>query len=203
MGAAYAGLGALTSPAQSAAVKRQVEREGRAGLKREAAGGPRPVHHRDGHGQRRQASPGRSSAPRWSTTAQAMDADAREPRARRVHPTVPGFYFFGLALAEAYHSVMIGVSTWGSRRARCGATSTAARSSAARSTTSSAGRSSSTTGSTYRRLGHVHLAGAAARRGEPARGPGGTPVNGDSLVYPRVISGAIVGDRPDRTRAAA
>jgi hypothetical protein len=30
----------------------------------------------------------------------------------RVNAKVPGFYFFGLALAEGYHSVMLGLSTW-------------------------------------------------------------------------------------------
>ncbi len=127
MGAAYAGLGALTSPEQSDEVKRQVDEKAEAGLKRK-----RPVNLdqfitvMDTANADKIAGPKQRAA--WSRKRRALDADAREHRARRASTRkVPGFYFFGLALAEAYHSVMIGVSTWDDADARCGATRTAAR----------------------------------------------------------------------------
>jgi hypothetical protein len=56
--------------------------------------------------QRAAWSPGRK---RWTPSLESI------VRAR-VNPTVPGIYFFGLALAQAYHSVLIGVSTWDEAR---------------------------------------------------------------------------------------
>ena len=201
MGAAYAGLGALTSPEQSAEVKRQVAEKAEAGLTRKRPVEPRPVHHRDGHGERRQDR--RSQAAR-RLEQEAQGAGRRRWRAssaRASTPTVPGFYFFGLALAEAYHSVLIGVSTWDKPRACCGATSTAARSSRARSTTFARGEAEG-----YqigvRRLGHVPVAGAAARRGEPARAPEEASRERRVARLPARDQRRDRRDRPDRSEAA-
>jgi hypothetical protein len=114
MGAAYAGLGALTSPAQSAEVQRQVERKAK---KVEAKTGVNidqfitvmntaNANNIAGPKQRAVWSPGRK---RWTPTLESI------VRAR-VHPDVPGFYVFGIAAAQAFHSVMIGVSTWDAAR---------------------------------------------------------------------------------------
>ena len=82
MGAAYAGLGALTSPEQSDEVKRQVAEKAEAGLDAQAPGEPRPVHHGDGHRQRGQDRRPQA-ARRWSRRQRALDADARDASCAR------------------------------------------------------------------------------------------------------------------------
>ena len=111
MGAAYAGLGALTAPAQSAEVERQVAEKAKKGLKRK-----RPVNldqfitimdtaHADNIAGPKQRAGWNRRRKRWAPTLESIVRG-------HVNPNVPAFYFFGLALAEAYHSVLIGVSTW-------------------------------------------------------------------------------------------
>lgn len=115
MGAAYSGLGALTSPAQSDEVKRKVAEKAEAGLARK-----RPVNldqfitvmdtaHADKLAGPKQRAAWSSKHRRWAPTLETIVRS-------RVNAKVPGFYFFGLALAEGYHSVMIGVSTWDNPR---------------------------------------------------------------------------------------
>ena len=111
MEAAQEGLAALHDPATAAAIRTEVERKAEAGLKRK-----KPVNldqfitvmdtaHADkvaGPKQRARWSQGKKT---WTPTLESLVRS-------RVSSKVPGFYFFGLALAEAYHSVLIGVSTW-------------------------------------------------------------------------------------------
>jgi hypothetical protein len=111
MGAAYAGLGTLTSPEQAAEVKRQVEEKAEAGLKRK-----RPVNLDQFITIMDTASADRIAGPkqraRWSRSQKRWTPTLDSVVRARVNTSFPGLYFFGLALAEAYHSVMIGVSTW-------------------------------------------------------------------------------------------
>jgi len=110
MEAAYTGVGVLTSPHQAAEVKRQVK--GRAAKVKAKTGvdvdqfisvmNTANAKKMAGPQQRAVWSPGRK---RWTPTLESI------VRAH-VNPTVPGYYFFGLAFAQAFHSVMIGVSTW-------------------------------------------------------------------------------------------
>jgi hypothetical protein len=115
MGAAYAGLGALTSPAQAAAVQKQVEKKAEAGLKRK-----RPVNLdqfitvMDTANADKLAGPKQRAA--WSRKHKRWTPTLETIVRARVNSKVPGFYFFGLALAEGYHSVLIGVSTWDNPR---------------------------------------------------------------------------------------
>jgi Domain of unknown function (DUF4157) len=111
MGAAYAGLGTLTSPEQAAEVKRQVEEKADAGLKRK-----RPVNLDQFITIMDTASADRIAGPKqrasWSRSHKRWTPTLDGIVRARVNTRVPGLYCFGLALAEAYHSVMIGVSTW-------------------------------------------------------------------------------------------
>jgi len=111
MQAAYKGLATLRTPAESAEIQLQVEANAERAMRRAT---PVDINHfisvmnvahaEEAAGPRQRA--------RWSkadrTWTPTLESLIRAP----IHPTVPGFYFFGLALAEAYHSVMIGVSTW-------------------------------------------------------------------------------------------
>jgi hypothetical protein len=111
MGAAYAGLGALTSPEQSAEVQRQVAEKAKKGLKRK-----HPVDLDQFITIMDTASADKIAGPKqraaWSKKRKAWTPTLESIVRARVNASVPGFYFFGLALAEAYHSVLIGVSTW-------------------------------------------------------------------------------------------
>jgi Domain of unknown function (DUF4157) len=111
MGAAYAGLSALTSPAQSDEVKRKVAEKAEAGLARK-----RPVNLDQFITVMDTASADKLAGPKqraaWSRRHRRWTPTLETIVRSRVNTKVPGFYFFGLALAEGYHSVMIGVSTW-------------------------------------------------------------------------------------------
>jgi Domain of unknown function (DUF4157) len=111
MGAAYAGLGALTSPEQSAAVERQVAEQAKKGLKRK-----HPVDLDQFITIMDTASADKIAGPKqraaWRKRRKSWMPTLESIVRARVNTSVPGFYFFGLALAEAYHSVLIGVSTW-------------------------------------------------------------------------------------------
>jgi hypothetical protein len=115
MGAAYAGLGTLTSPAQSDEVKRKVAKQAEQGLARK-----RPVDLdqfitvMDTANADKLAGPKQRAA--WSRKHKRWTPTLETIVRSRVNPKVPGFYFFGLALAEGYHSVLIGVSTWDNPR---------------------------------------------------------------------------------------
>ncbi len=111
MGAAYAGLAALTSPEQSDEVRRKVAEKAEAGLARK-----RPVNLdqfitvMDTASADKLAGPRRRAA--WSRSRRTWTPTLETIVRARVNAKVPGFYVFGLALAEGYHSVMIGISTW-------------------------------------------------------------------------------------------
>ena len=136
MGAAYAGLGALTSPEQSAEVQRQVAEKAEKGLTRKHPVEPRPVHHRSWTRRSADKIAGPKQRAAWSKQAQGAGRRRwRASSARASTPRCPASTSSGSALAEAYHSVLIGVSTWEKPPACCGATSTAAQQSRARSTT--------------------------------------------------------------------
>jgi hypothetical protein len=111
MGAAYAGLGTLTSPEQSAAVERKVAQMKKAGLKRK-----RPVNLDQFITVMNTANASKMAGPKqtaaWSTKRERWTPTLESIVRSRVNTRVPGFYFFGLALAKAFHSVLIGVSTW-------------------------------------------------------------------------------------------
>jgi hypothetical protein len=111
MGAAYAGLGALTSPEQSAEVEREVAEKAKKGLKRK-----HPVDLDQFITIMDTASADKIAGPKqraaWSKRRKAWTPTLESIVRARVNTNVPGFYFFGLALAEAYHSVLIGVSSW-------------------------------------------------------------------------------------------
>jgi hypothetical protein len=111
MGAAYAGLATLTSPAQSEEVKRKVAEQAEAGLARK-----RPVNLDQFITVMDTASADKLAGPKqraaWSRKHRRWTPTLESIVRTRANPRVPGFYFFGLALAEGYHSVMIGVSTW-------------------------------------------------------------------------------------------
>jgi hypothetical protein len=112
MGAAYAGLGTLTSPEAAAEVKRQVEEKAEAGLKRK-----RPVNLDQFITVMESANAEKIAGPkqraRWNKRQRTWTPTLESLVRSKVHARIPGFYFFGLALAEAFHSVLIGVSTWG------------------------------------------------------------------------------------------
>jgi uncharacterized protein DUF4157 len=111
MGAAYAGLATLSSSAQSDEVKRKVAEKAEAGLKRR-----RPVNLDQFITVMDTASADKIAGPKqraaWNRRRRRWTPTLETIVRSRVNSKVPGFYFFGLALAEAYHSVMIGVSTW-------------------------------------------------------------------------------------------
>jgi Domain of unknown function (DUF4157) len=111
MGAAYAGLAALTSPAQSEEVKRKVAEKAEAGLARK-----RPVNLDQFITVMDTASADKLAGPKqraaWSRKHRRWTPALETIVRSRVNAKVPGLYFFGLALAEGYHSVMLGVSTW-------------------------------------------------------------------------------------------
>jgi hypothetical protein len=111
MGAAYAGLGALTTPERSAEVQTQVAEKAKKGLKRKHKVNldqfitVMDTAHADNIAGPKQRAAWSRKRERWSPTLESL------VRAR-VNASVPGFYFFGFAVAEAFHSVLIGVSTW-------------------------------------------------------------------------------------------
>jgi hypothetical protein len=111
MGAAYAGLAALTSPAQADEIKRKVAQQAEAGVKRK-----KPVNLDQFITVMDTAKSDKLAGPRqraaWSRKHRRWTPSLESIVRSRVNPKVPGFYFFGLALAEGYHSVMVGVSTW-------------------------------------------------------------------------------------------
>jgi hypothetical protein len=111
MEAAYKGLGALRTPEESAEIERRVEEKAEQGMKRK-----KPVDLNQFITVMDTASAERVAGPkqraRWSRKAKTWTPTLESLVRARVHPAVPGFWFFGLALAEAYHSVLVGVSTW-------------------------------------------------------------------------------------------
>lgn len=111
MGAAYAGIAALTSSTDSDEVRRKVAEKTEAGLKRK-----RPVNLDQFITVMDTASADKVAGPRhraaWSQRRRSWTPTLETIVRSRMNAKVPGFYFFGLALAEAYHSVMIGISTW-------------------------------------------------------------------------------------------
>ena len=110
MEAAYKGLGALRSPEEAATIQSKVEAKAERAMERTGV----DINHfitvmntanaEDAAGPRQRA--------RWSKSQKTWTPTLESILNAPIHPTVPGFYFFGLALAEAYHSIMVGVSTW-------------------------------------------------------------------------------------------
>jgi len=107
---AYEGLGALFSEAESEAIQKKVA--SKAAREKQRSG--RNIDHfttvMNTVSAEKRAGPRlrarwRRRARRWEPS---LDALVRS----RVSGKVPGHYFFGLALAEAFHSVIVGVSTW-------------------------------------------------------------------------------------------
>jgi hypothetical protein len=111
MGAAYAGLATLTSPEQSAAVEAKVAEKAEKGRKRKhKVDLDQFITVMDTANADKIAGPKQRAA--WSRKHKRWTPTLESIVRARVNASVPGFYFFGLALAEAYHSVLIGVSTW-------------------------------------------------------------------------------------------
>jgi hypothetical protein len=117
MSAAYQGMGALFGQAEAATIKSEVERKAAAYQKRTRSK-RRPkgidinqfitvlntVRNR-GRAGSKVASHYNSRTRRWTPRLQEM-------LLKQINPNLPGYYFFGLSLADAYHSVILGVDTW-------------------------------------------------------------------------------------------
>jgi hypothetical protein len=115
MAAAYTGLGTLTSPEQSAEVERQVAAKAQAARELDPDDNidqfitVMETAHAEHMAGSRQTAQWSRKRERWTPTLESIVRS-------RVSKKVPGYYVFGLALAMAYHSVLIGVSTWGRPR---------------------------------------------------------------------------------------
>lgn len=115
MGAAYAGVGTLTSPQQAAEVKRQVERKAAAVAKRKPGLDiDQFITVMNTANANKMAGPKQRAA--WSRKHKRWTPTLESIVRAHVNAQVPGFYFFGLALAEGYHSILIGISTWDAAR---------------------------------------------------------------------------------------
>jgi hypothetical protein len=114
MGAAYAGLGALTSPEQSTKVEQEVGRKAEASAKRNGPDLDQFITVMNTANVQKLAGPKQTA--KWSRKRKVWTPSLEDVVRARVNKRVPGFYFFGLALAEAFHSVLIGVSTWDAPR---------------------------------------------------------------------------------------
>ena len=114
MGAAYAGLAALTSPEQSAAVQSAVAKKAKRSEKKKGPNVDQFITVMNTANAQKLAGPRQRA--RWSRKRERWTPSLESLLRARVNTKVPGFYFFGFALAEAFHSVLIGVSTWDDAR---------------------------------------------------------------------------------------
>lgn len=107
---AYAGIGALFSQSEADDLEKKVATKAAKSKKR---GGPNIDHFitvMQTARAERMAGPKLTS--KWRKKSRRWDPSLQSLVDARVHPDVPGYWFFGLALAEAFHSVIVGVSTW-------------------------------------------------------------------------------------------
>ena len=117
MKAAYQGMGALFGKTEAAEIEGEVERKAKE-YKRRTRSRKRPqgkdinqfitvlntVRDR-GKAGNKVAAGYNSLTKKWSPRLQDMVL-------KQVNPNLPGYYFFGLSLADAYHSVILGIDTW-------------------------------------------------------------------------------------------
>lgn len=108
---AYEGLGALHSPEKAAEIQKDVEAKAERTMKRKGVDINQFITVMDTVSAAKMAGP--KNRARWSKSRKTWTPTLESIVRPKIHPTAPAFYFFGLALAEAYHSVIVGVSTWG------------------------------------------------------------------------------------------
>jgi hypothetical protein len=108
---AYEGLGALHSPEKAAEIQKTVEAKAERTMKRTGVDIDHFITVMDTVNAAKMAGP--KNRARWSKSRKTWTPTLESTIRPKIHPTAPAFYFFGLALAEAYHSVIVGVSTWG------------------------------------------------------------------------------------------
>jgi hypothetical protein len=111
---AYEGLGALHSPEKAADLQKVVETQARRTMKRTKVDTNHFITVMNAANAAKMAGP-RNRA-RWRKSKKTWTPTLDSIIGSRISSKVPAFYFFGLALAEAYHSVIVGVSTWGDAR---------------------------------------------------------------------------------------
>jgi hypothetical protein len=108
---AYEGLGVLHSPEKAAEIQKTVEAKAERTMKRTGVDIDQFITVMDTVSAAKMAGP--KNRARWSKSRKTWTPTLESIIRPKIHPTAPAFYFFGLALAEAYHSVIVGVSTWG------------------------------------------------------------------------------------------
>jgi hypothetical protein len=108
---AYEGLGALLSPGKSAEIQKDVETKAEETMKRRRVNIDHFITVMDTVNAAKLAGPKQRA--RWSKSGRKWTPTLESLIRPKIHSSAPAFYFFGLALAEAYHSVIVGVSTWG------------------------------------------------------------------------------------------
>jgi hypothetical protein len=110
---AYEGLGALFSEAESEAIQKKVAKKAAREKKRSGRNIDHFITVMNTVSAEKMAGP-RMRA-RWRRKGRRWEPTLEQLVRPRVSGKVPGYYFFGLALAEAFHSVIVGVSTWQER----------------------------------------------------------------------------------------
>jgi hypothetical protein len=108
---AYEGIGALHTPEKSAEIQKDVETKAEQAMKRRGVDINQFITVMDTVSAAKMAGP--KNRARWSRSRKRWTPTLESIIRPKIHATAPAFYFFGLALAEAYHSVVVGVSTWG------------------------------------------------------------------------------------------
>lgn len=107
---AYEGLGALFSEAESEVIQKKVAKKAAREKKRSGRDIDHFIMVMNTVSAEKLAGP-RMRA-RWRRKGRRWEPPLEQFVRPRVSGKVPGYYFFGLALAEAFHSVIVGVSTW-------------------------------------------------------------------------------------------
>lgn len=107
MAAVYKGLEALYSPEVSASIQAQVTRDAREVMRRTG----RDTNHMERIMQtvRARGKAGPMVELRYRRRTQDWQPDPEQTILGMTHPGVPGWYFFGLSLHSAYHSVILAV----------------------------------------------------------------------------------------------
>jgi hypothetical protein len=117
MGAAYSGIGKLYGEAESAAIQKSVKTQARKTLKRtRSKKNPKGINI-DQFITVLQTLRQRGEAGNQLTSVYNQKHDRWEPPLQKlllgqVDPSMPGYYFFGFAPVEAFHSVILLVDTW-------------------------------------------------------------------------------------------
>jgi Domain of unknown function (DUF4157) len=108
---AYEGIGALFTPEKSAEIQKDVETKAERERRRTGGNIDHFITVMDTVSAAKMAGP--KVRARWSKRTRTWTPTLESIVRPRINTKVPAYYFFGLALAEAFHSVIVGVSTWG------------------------------------------------------------------------------------------